>query len=333
MKKLLLLSASCLMLLSACKKDSKTVKTSEEAVTPKYPVNLNVTGFSQTTAPFAVGDIPKKATTALVSPPFTKLTYFVFDLSGKQVSRMEQTLISGVTSLYRIKGATKTLLNRTSNFGSVSDTLATGDYNLLILGTSSSVSFNGPSVLQNTTYVENYKEATWETTTLYPNGSPMSGSQFMYTGPLGVTSRIASTDFALDRIHGALTLNIEDALPTNAYSINAKISGEALYYNTRTYVAGGTVPTLQLGKVLTAADKGTTNYKVSWYLLNTSTPLSIVIECKDASNNVIATKTVSNVTLVRNRVTTLSGALFSLSSSINVVSVNDTWDLGSTVKF
>jgi hypothetical protein len=333
MKKFLLLAASCMVLLSACEKEANVSKPTEKEIVPKYPYSVKVSGFTQTTAPFSIGDGSGKATLATTTMPFDKLTFMIFDKDGKLVSRMEQINKNGSTSLYRVKADIKTLINSTSTFGAITDSLPTGNYNLLAVGTPIDATFNGPQVVKNNALVEAYKDATWTTTTLYPNVSPMSGSLFMYDGPLGVSTTNVPVGIAVNRIHGGLTLNIEDVIPANTYSISVTIKGESIYYNTRSYVSGGTAPDMVTGRVLTAADHLGANMKLSWLLLNTATPLTIVIEAKDSSLNTIATKTVSNLTLVRNKMTTISGALFQKAASVTVVSVNDTWDTGTTVKF
>ena len=61
--------------------------------------------------------------------------------------------------------------------------------------------------------------------------------------------------------------------------------------------------------------------------------MDITIEALDASNNVLFTKVVPNVPLKRNRVTTLTGQVFTAGTSAASFKVETDWIEGNTVEF
>lgn len=69
------------------------------------------------------------------------------------------------------------------------------------------------------------------------------------------------------------------------------------------------------------------------FLATDEQTMTITIEALDASENVLCTKIVPNVPLKRNRVTTLTGAMFSADTSSASIMVETDWLEGNTVEF
>ncbi len=61
--------------------------------------------------------------------------------------------------------------------------------------------------------------------------------------------------------------------------------------------------------------------------------MTITIQALDASNNVLITKTVTNVPFKRNRMTTLTGAVYTPGSSSATFQLETAWLDGVTVTF
>ena len=77
----------------------------------------------------------------------------------------------------------------------------------------------------------------------------------------------------------------------------------------------------------------TTDIGTALFLATDDQTMNITIETLDASNNVLFSKTVSNVPLKRNRVTTLTGAMYSASASATSFQVNTDWLTANNVNF
>jgi len=88
---------------------------------------------------------------------------------------------------------------------------------------------------------------------------------------------------------------------------------------------GGTYEA-DINNTIPASAIGTTNYKITAIIGNTTTPMSVRIICYDSANNTIADKTIGSVNSDINVKTILSGKLFSASSNSFTVGVNNTWD-------
>ena len=71
----------------------------------------------------------------------------------------------------------------------------------------------------------------------------------------------------------------------------------------------------------------TTNVGNALFLTTDEQTMDITIETLDADDNVIYTATVPSVTLKRNRVTTLTGAMYSVTGTANAASfqLNTDW--------
>ncbi|MEO6149525.1 MAG: hypothetical protein ABIN95_03485 [Mucilaginibacter sp.] len=133
-----------------------------------------------------------------------------------------------------------------------------------------------------------------------------------------------SQSITLDRIVGKLQVKIADAIPANIDYVT--ITADSTYG--AYYLVGG-IPTTNVTTTdhstyagqysstqkLTAADKGTSNVIAGTQLTPTVNPMKIIISCFDANDNLIVKKTILNVTCQPNKVTILTGNMFSSSGS------------------
>ena len=153
-----------------------------------------------------------------------------------------------------------------------------------------------------------------------------------YSFTVGAEAKTESV--RLTRWTSAVEVNIEDAIPTNA----SKIVIETLNNSSGWVFSGGQytgVDNTFSSKefMLTSADKGQVNRKFLMYIFNQTSGMTFKIKAFDSQNVLIAEKTVSNVSVVRNRKTVLSGKLFTSTTSFSIT-VNPDWaGPGNVVSF
>jgi len=336
MNKLLVLLPLCALLFS-CKKENKDKSIEENK---KYPISFNVNGFTQSSTPIAVNADSKevfsdKKQNAVVTFYYTRLMFIVYDASGKQVSRLEQTLLaSNDKNLYRISNNTKKLVN-TNNFGSITDTLAAGQYTLVVVGCSPNAGLNRPrdgSV--SPAYSDLYPTADLAAATLYPSAAEYTEETFLYKGSLIVNNTMGAQTIKPTRITGKITLNIEDEIPANAsyvlYNVNNNYGAIQLSNNA---LLSRVPDNLRTGYTLKAIEKGKPGFQVSWNILNTTSPITAIIAFYDVNNNLLVTKTIDNIVVKPNENTLVTGNVFTPNVGNFTINVNQDWGTGSTLRF
>jgi hypothetical protein len=336
MKKLLLLSASCLMLLSACKKDKQ--KTDEENG-KKYPFTFSAQQFSQTQSPFST---PNKQT--LDAEPigqsnnYSLLHYAVYDSNGNEVSRMEQgRLAQGQldTKLYRISGGIKTLISATNTFGSITDSLKAGKYMVVIAASGANSSLNAPKTFNTT--LHDYLNDPYAVLSLadarFIISPTFTQDAALYKGEFEVTANISGKSITLSRIVGQLAINIEDAIPAGVNGFKF-IYTDYNSYRINTGIPEGSRPYLEEYYQIKPSYIGTTNYTWRRPLYKSTDPMTVTIKAVDKDSNTLYEKTITNVQIDVNKVTTLSGKLFDGKLGAGfTVSVNPEWATGTIINF
>lgn len=324
MKNYLVLLA-CSLLLLACKKTQSVTEpdtiSSEQKV---YPVNFNVSGFTQHNGPIETTSLKQTKATYPASV-MSKMMYIVFDHAGKQVSRLEQNLYEP-NKLYRISGTTRKLISSSSPFGTLSDSLALGHYTLVV---TCGTAYNSLNVPQEMTGGSGYKD-------IY-TVEPLSNAKyylaphliyedcFYYKGDLEVSINNTPKPVTLTRVVGQLTFNIEDAMPANVDQLIFEIKGDNAYYNISNNTATGAQDEGTRGYSITPDEIGKTNYNLSWMVFNTKTPLEITVYAMDNKYKVLTSKTITNVRVNLNQKTTVTGKLFTTNQSGFEVVTNQAW--------
>jgi len=316
---------ACSLWLMACKKDRAQIDP-DLLTTPQqvYPVNFNVSGFTQHNGPIKTAGL-KQESVAYPPSVMSKIMYTVFDNTGKQVSRLEQNLYE-TNKLYRISGTTRKLISSNSPFGSINDSLAVGHYTVVV---TCGTGYNSLNVPQEMTGGGGFKD-------IYTL-EPLSNAKyyvaphliyedcFYYKGDLEVGINNTPKPIALNRIVGQLTFNMEDVMPANVDQLIFEIKGDNAYYNISNNTATGAQDEGTRGYSITPDEIGKANYNISWMVLNTKTPLEIVVYAMDSQYKVITTKTITNVRVNLNEKTTVTGKLFTNNpSGFNVVT-NQAW--------
>ena len=302
MKKIFYVAAIAFLFFS-CKKDHKQPGNT----TKLYDVKFNVTGFSQSISSVNISTNGLKTNTAPSSPGYlTDLYYLVYDANGKIVTEVD-------------------MKSDSSSFGTLSDKLAAGTYSFFFIGSHGKLAL-GPDI----GYSNNF---------FYDDGSSTPRGNwddtFFKSLKLTVSSAGINQAITLNRIVGELQVTLLDNVPASAAKLKLDIDSEIATYRyypittdtTYAYTdpTGGNTIKSSVTYTIPTAAIGTSNFSVYDILLNTYKPFSVTITCLDASNNVIATKTVSNVRCQKNTRTILSGDLFGSETGFGVA-LNNQWD-------
>ena len=181
--------------------------------------------------------------------------------------------------------------------------------------------------------------------------STMDGSPFMLTSPTlaSYTGEHALETFAatqavdissteevnlsatLNRIVSKLQVISTDGKTANASKLRFTISGGSKSFNPTTGLStddNGFINTVSI-----SAAEGATSNSVTYLFLNSDEEtVNVVLDVLNAAGESISHKVVNNVPLKRNRVTTLTGSLYSASAGTNF-SVNTDWLTSHTMSF
>jgi hypothetical protein len=169
-------------------------------------------------------------------------------------------------------------------------------------------------------------------------------SQVIYFGKTTITvgNGDSAQGISINRVVGQVEVNIEDAMPANVSSISIAAIGNhaAFFFNSE--ISGESAASSEdevtynfITRQVTAADIGTTNFKVSGYILNTTTPISIIVKAFDSQQNLITFKRIDNVQFNKNKRTILSGHLFTPNTSPQQFNIylNQAWNADVNIGF
>lgn len=135
----------------------------------------------------------------------------------------------------------------------------------------------------------------------------------------------------LKRAVSAVKLTFTDKVPTNASEMQIAIN-RSTSLDISTLIAGAATSGTNI-LAIPASWSGKSGGEITTYTLcddELTTDVSVLV--LDNGGNSISNFTVKNVTLKKNRITTLKGEVFSRGSGFTV-SVDDAWDEGAEVKF
>ena len=326
MKKAILLLFVAVAFCASCKKDQKK----GPAVTGKtYKVNFDVSGFTQELINHSANKPRTEGLETNDTPPLSSaianIYYYVFDSGGRLLHYLTQP-------------------SSATNFGNIADQLPAGSYTIVLAAGQDNLLVRNSSTGQiaGTTTVELLRD-------LYLGGyyhfDPITTTEtdlpwqdtFYKKIALTVTDSDINQSVTMDRIVSQVTVDITDAIPANAHSITVTARTYRYFFlssgdvtanplpNNFTTSGVGPVDNLATTFIIPDAAKGTTDYKVSLLTLNNTDPSSVLINCYDASNNVLGSVKVDNVIMHPNTQTILSGNLFGTSNHFGVT-LNGKWD-------
>ncbi len=203
------------------------------------------------------------------------------------------------------------------NFGDFSLTLPLGSYTMVVIGR---------DVLEGDVF-------SLTSATVAGYTSERVRETFCAKQSVAITSSAAvNLDVTLNRIVAQLTIQSTDGRPEGASKIRTTYSAGGKMFSPSTGLAiedtGFSLVNTPSGAV---GDKiGIKNFA---FLASNEQVMDITLEVLDADNNVLITKEVKDVPLVRNKKTTLSGALFTPTAVAIGVRVEKDWLPEETITF
>ena len=203
------------------------------------------------------------------------------------------------------------------NFGDFSLTLPLGSYTMVVIGR---------DVLEGDAFSLTSATAAGYT-------SERVRETFCAKQSVAITSSAAvNLDVTLNRIVAQLTIQSTDGRPEGASKIRTTYSGGGKMFSPSTGLAiedtGFSV--VNTPKSAVGAAIGVKNFA---FLASNEQVMDITLEVLDSADNVLITKEVKDVPLVRNKKTTLSGALFTPTAVAIGVRVEEDWLPEETITF
>lgn len=338
MRKLLIITAIIPLLICSCKKDQAITGVENHTDLKKYEVKFNISDFEQSVESMAT----KKSSAimnstrqvASLDSSISLLYYIAYNSAGQEVSRRKQ-LANGITSKYLYDGTASPEPYEeyagTFPFGNITDSLAAGTYTIVFAGAQTNFSINSRfEGLSGAQYLP-FNDAYFNYDRGLDSWSRASDS-FFKKCTITVAEANTEKEVKLDRVVGKVEITILDAIPSNADHFSFLFINENEGFKFSTESGVGLTDDSELEEYLLTdiapSEIGQRNYHFNKYIINTSSPLDVIINCYDASNVLIASKTVENVQCFKNKRTLLKGNLFTTSSpsSSFTVAVNDEWD-------
>ena len=297
MKKIHLMAGIILLAATACSNESE-----QDVVNPgsQVPVTVHVDDFSM-----SVEDFPGAVTRAPQSVDSYEgvkaITLAFYDAGGSQVSKSTQLRADNTTF---------------TTFGQFELSLRMGSYTMVVLGYGSADAMT----------LTNMSNATFD--------SDRVRETFIYTQAVNVTSTAAlDLNATLSRVVAKLEVRSSDNRTANAAKLRTTFAAGGDGVNPLTGLSTtntGFSNTVELSTAV-GAEAGSANY----LFLNTDQQsMTVNIDVLDADDNSVSHKVVNNVPLQRNKVTRLSGHLFTADDVTAAFQIETAW-LGdvTTVEF
>lgn len=246
----------------------------------------------------------------------TKDARDVADYEG--VKAITLAFYNGTTEVY------KTTQMRSDNttyttFGEFDCTLPMGSYTMVVLGYGMGQNNEDTLTLTSPTQAEYTAGRVRET--------------FAATQTVNINSTEAvDISATLNRIVAKVNITSTDNRPASVVALRATFSAGGMAFNPTTGLAtaySGFSNTV----VLQNAPGGTSGIVSYLFLATDEQTVDVTFETLDANDNVLYTKTITNVPLKRNRVTTLKGVMFTNDSSSCTFQVDIDWIEGNTINF
>ena len=259
------------------------------------PVTVRVDGFSVSQEDFSGGATTRAAQAAGDYSGVKSLTLAFYASNGTEAYKVSQ-----------LKGS----LEEGETFGEFSLSLPMGSYTMVVLGHGlndgePAVTLTGPT---SATFGE------------YP-----ARETFAYTQAVNISNTDAVVlNATLSRIVSKLQVASSDVRTTDAYSVRMTFAAGSKSFNPTTGLATSDTGFSNTVTISTAV--GNTTLSNSYLFLNTDEQtMNVTIETLDADGAVLFSKTVENVPFQRNRVTKLTGAMYTNSSVSGAFQLETAW--------
>ena len=294
-----MMAAMVLVLSASCTSEQfEEVSNPEVSVAEMAPVTVSVNGFSLSQESFA----RTRATSVSDYSSIKALTLaFYKSDTGEEVYKHTQQ--RDVPTTY-------------TTFGEFSTSLSIGSYKMVVVA-------NGGS---NTVTLTSPTSATY--------GEGRVRDTFAATQSVNITNSSANNLSAtLDRVVSALGVAPTDERPESVTQMRLTYSAGGKSFSPTSGLAtsnSGFVDVIQLSGYETEV----TYFGSYLFLSADNQTMNVTIETLDADNNVLFTKTINDVPFLRNRVTKLTGAIYSTASvSASSFLVNTDWMTANEINF
>lgn len=297
MKKLKVFWAAMVLVASGCESGRNECVTTEDVTAP---VTVSVSGFS-----VEQGDIAEtRATTVGEYNNLKALTLAFYKSDGTQ--QFKATQYKNDASTY-------------DTFGEFSTSLPIGHYTMVVMGCSSDNAAG--NILLTGLYTAGYDDYVRET---------FSASQAVTVS----NSSAQNLSITLNRIMAKVKIVSTDGRTADVHAIRTTFSGGSKGFNPTSGLAtdnNGIVNTV----VTNAIIGNTTTIGNGVFLASDEQTMDVTVETLDADEHVLFSKTVTNVPLKRNRETTLTGAMYTVSGDASAGSflLNSDWLEGNSMNF
>jgi hypothetical protein len=297
------------VLLVSCKKDhSNRIMPGSETL---HKVSFSV-GFSIEAGGFVTNGVKKLNTLNTVldpsfttNPQITTLIYSVYDSNGNGVHVITQNKATD------------------PGFGSYTDNLGSGVYTVVVAAGKTGLALRPNSGTASKLSVDEIR-------------TPGDVGDILFKKfTLNVSDSDVNQNVALDRITAEMVINITDALPANAASINvASISAYLKYVVVS--ASGGTSSLINSYNNVPLTAHGTKNFQISVFFIPVSGSFQLHLWCSanpasSPGGNVVAEKYIT-ATAMPNKKTILTGKLFGgaglLTGGFNTT-IDTTWTQGT----
>jgi hypothetical protein len=309
---------ACLVLFS-CKKDLDQLPGSQVSKEKKYDVSFNASDFTQQV------DAISKGNTSSESPLISKVSYFayiVYNSEGKEVSRIVQDS-TGATTRFIDDRVSPGQYKGIQTFGCIKDSLTTGNYTVVMIGTKSRFEINARTITSEGYYFKPLNEAFF-----YYEGGLISWSRAKDTFLKKLILKVESKDFQqrviLDRIVGKAEINILDSKPGTTFKFLFIHENEGYKFSNETPF--GNTDDIQ-NEVYLESVAGISNLSYSKFLINTLSPVDVIIKVYE-NGTLTASKTIKDVLFYKNKRVILTGNIYSpkVAKTGFTIEVNDEFD-------
>ncbi len=286
----------CVALLTttSCSNDNETILNKKELA----PVTVHVDGFSVTQDEF----------------PGTRVAQSVEDYSG--VKAITLAFYSGNTEVLKTT-QTKGALEEGETFGEFDCSLPMGSYTMVVIargqGDNDGFTLTSPT---EAAYTGDHSRET-----------------FAYTQAVNITNTSAvDISATLNRIIAKLEVHSSDGRAANVTNVRMTMSAGGKSFNPTSGLA--TVNTGFANTVPISTAAGVTSNSVSYLFLATDEQnVDVTIETLDSNGAVLFSKTVNNVPFKRNRVTILTGAMYTNDAVSGAFQLETAWLTKEDVAF
>jgi hypothetical protein len=295
----LFLAGMFLLAATSCTNESELIVVENQSTT--VPVRVHVSGFSVSMSEFSSGGT-------------TRAAQDVVDYTD--VKAIDLAFYEGSTEVYKHTQLRSD--NTTYNtFGEFSCNLPVGNYTLVVIGRGYS---NGDVFVLSSPISAAYT-------------TERARETFCATQDVTITNAVPlDLSVTLNRIIARLTILSTDVHSASVTHIRTTYGAGGKSFNPTTGLA-----TVNTGFAVTNSGfwegDGTLHISNYTFLATDEQTMTVTLEALDADENVLSTKVIPNVPLKRNRVTTLSGQLFTTDASAASFKVETDWLEGNTVNY